>query len=129
MRNKLVIVTLIILSFTACNSTGQRHRIPSAKDMAKRQTEMMTKSLDLNDQQQNSVSTINLKYAEEFQNLREEAGGDREKMRTLRNDLVNKKNEELAKVLSEEQFERYKELEEERAKEMRNGPRGERGER
>ncbi|WP_430815620.1 hypothetical protein [Carboxylicivirga sp. RSCT41] len=129
MSNKLVIVSLLILSLTACNLNGQQRRMPSAKEMSERQTEMMVKNLDLTDQQQKTVSEINFKYAEKFQNLREEAKGDREKMRTLRNDLVNNKDEELKDVLSSVQFEKYKKLEEERAKEMRNGRRGGRGER
>ncbi len=129
MRNKLVIISLVLLSLTASNMNGQQRQRPSAKDMAKRQTEMMVKSLNLDEEQEKTVEAINLKYADKFQKIREEAAGDREKMRTLRSNLVNNKNKELEKVLSEEQFERYKELEEERAKEMKNGPRGGRGER
>ncbi|MCG8582028.1 MAG: DUF4890 domain-containing protein [Bacteroidales bacterium] len=129
MSNKLVIVSLLIMSLAACNLNGQQRRMPSPKEMSERQTEMMVKNLALTEQQEKAVSEINFKYAGKFQNLRKEAAGDREKMRTLRNDLVNNKNEELKNILSSEQFEKYKKLEEERAKEMRNGRRGGRGER
>jgi Skp family chaperone for outer membrane proteins len=127
MINKIVIVSVFLMSLAACNLIGQQRKMPSAKDMAERQTEMMTKNLDLSEKQQKAISTINLKYAEEIQKIRQEAAGDREKMRKLRDDLVINKNDELKGILSSEQFEKYKKLEEERAKEMRNGRRGGRG--
>ncbi|WP_289054622.1 hypothetical protein [Carboxylicivirga marina] len=129
MGNKLVVIALLMMSLIACNTNGQQRKRASAEDMAKHQTEMMEKSLDLSSEQSKTVSELNLKYAEKFKKIKEEAGGDREKMRTLRGELLNKKNDELKEVLSEEQFEKYIKLEEERAKEMRNGRRGGRGER
>ena len=129
MGNKLVILFVISLSFFACSLTGQKQKQWSSKDMAERQTQMMKEQLNLSEQQCSQIETINLKYAKEFEMLKQKADGDREKMRTLRGDLINNKNEELKTVLTSEQFIKYKMLEEERAKEMRNGHRGERRER
>lgn len=127
MGNKLVVFAVIIMSLSACNVNGQQRRQWSPEDMAERQTEMMNENLDLSEDQLISVKTINLKYAKEFQNSRDEIRGDREKMRTLRDQLKEKKNAELKEVLNSEQFDKYVKLEEERAKEMRNGRRNGRG--
>lgn len=129
MDNKLVILLVISLSAFACNLTGQKQNKWSPKEMAEQQTKMMSDQLNLSEVQYTQVETVNLKYAEEFEKLREKAGGDREKMRILRGDLINNKNDELKEILTSEQFEKHKMLEEERAKEMRNGRRSERRER
>jgi Spy/CpxP family protein refolding chaperone len=129
MSNKLVVFAVIVLSLSACNLNGQKRGQWSPKDMAKRQTEMMSKSLDLTEEQKESVFAINLKYAEEMKKSMADNKGDREKMRTLRNQLNEKKNADLKETLSSEQFEKYIKLLEERAEEMRNGRKKGRGER
>ncbi len=129
MGNKAVILLVISLSIFACNFASRQPRQWSPKDMAERQTQMMNEQLNLSEQQLKQVESINLNMAKEFENLRNESDGDREKMRILRNDLMTRKNQKLEEVLTTEQFERYLMLEEERAKEMRNGRRGERGRR
>ncbi|MBR8535602.1 hypothetical protein KEM09_01975 [Carboxylicivirga mesophila] len=129
MSNKLVVFTVILIVAGACNLKSSQRQNWSAEDMAKRQTIMMQEALQLTEEQRSKIERINLKFADQFKKLRDNTQGDREKMRILRDDLRDAKYKELEAVLSTEQFEKYIVLEEERAKEMRNGHRGERGDR
>lgn len=129
MSNKLVVLAVIVLSLMACQISGQKRQKLSVEEMAERQTQMMDENLNLSEDQYNTILTINLKYAKEFQNSRDNFKGDREKMRSLRGDLNEKKNAELREVLNADQFDNHIKLEEERAEEMRNGRRNGRGER
>ncbi len=121
MTHRLVVITVILLGIVFICS-GQRRNDRSPEEIADRQTEKMIKELSLNEKQIEAVTEVNLKFVKEFQKNRQNSKGDREKMRTLIIELNAEKTEELKNILSADQFEKYKALQKERAKEMRNGP-------
>jgi len=121
MSNKLVVITVLLILISACGSNSQKNKKWSSEDLAKRQTEIMIKELSLTEEQEVVVTKINMDFASELNRIREDAAGDREKMRTLRSETIRKKKNKLKEILNEEQFAKYNMLEQERAKEMRNG--------
>lgn len=121
-RTVLLVVVLIGLNVTIAEAQQRKRMSPD--EMAKRQTEMMTSELDLSADESEAIEAINLKYALKLDKMRDEAAGDRDKMRSLRDEMISEKDKELQSILNEEQFKKYKQLEEERIKEMRNGQRG-----
>ena len=121
MSHKLVVITVLLILISACGSNSQKNKKWSSEDLAKRQTEIMIKELSLTEEQEAVVTKINIDFASELNRIREDAAGDREKMRTLRSETIRKKKNKLKEILNEEQFAKYNMLEQERAKEMRNG--------
>jgi len=121
MSHKLVVITVLLILISACGSNSQKNKKWSSEDLAKRQTEIMIKELSLTEEQEIVVTKINMDFASELNRIREDAAGDREKMRTLRSETIRKKKNKLKEILNEEQFAKYNMLEQERAKEMRNG--------
>jgi len=121
MSHKLVVITVLLILISACGSNSQKNKKWSSEDLAKRQTEIMIKELSLTEEQEVVVTKINMDFASELNRIREDAAGDREKMRTLRSETIRKKKNKLKEILNEEQFAKYNMLEQERAKEMRNG--------
>jgi len=91
------------------------------EDMAKTETDKMKEKLNLTDEQTIKVGDINLKYARQMNDIRQqnsqastsERQANREKIKGLR----EKKSGELKTVLTPEQFEQYQKMEEEMRKE------------
>jgi protein CpxP len=99
------------------------------KEMAKRQTDELTKTLDLNKDQEKKVLDLNLKNAEQMSALREErsGGGDREAMREKMTKIREEHTAEMKKILTESQFKKYeKYLEERRSMRGQGRPGGQR---
>lgn len=63
----LVLATLSVVAVTSVNAQPQHREPKSAEEMAQMETERMTKSLELTDQQSDQIYDINLKYAENRQ--------------------------------------------------------------
>ena len=89
-------------------------RLKDPTERAERQTTALTKALDLTEEQQASVSEINLKYAEEVNGLWEENRESREKTRAAMKEMKQRKDAELQEVLTEEQMKEYQEFLEKR---------------
>ncbi len=124
MRKLGLLLTMLVLGATismAQNRGGQRNFDP--EDMAKRQTEELTKALDLDKAQAKKVHDVVLKTGKEMAAMRSEmqGGGDREAMRAKMTEMRKKQNEEMKKVLSEDQFVKYEKYLEERRKERGQG--------
>ncbi len=83
---------------------GQGRMQMSAKEMAKKQTDWMKGFLDLTKEQLTQIEKINLKYAEKLQAQRQSAMGNRDTMQSLMTKLTREKDEELKKVLTEDQY-------------------------
>jgi hypothetical protein len=90
---------------------------PNPEEMAKKQTEWMTKNLNLTDDQVTKVSEINLKYAEKINEMVMQPDNDRESMDSNIKGIETSKDEELQPLLSEAQWKTYQD----RKNEMR-GP-------
>ncbi len=86
------------------------------EQMAEKQTAHMVKSLSLDDQQAAKIKAINLEFAQKSQAARAELQGDREAMKASRQELQNSKNEALQGVLTQEQFEKYTQMQENKGK-------------
>lgn len=118
-----LMMAAVALMFVCSASFGQQRERPSSEDIAKRQTEQMTKSLSLTDDQKSKVEAINLKYAKKqdnaFKSNKEEKQARREEMKKNH----EAKDAELKGVLSSEQYVKYQEKQQERKNKA-----GERGE-
>ena len=124
----LVLFAMLFATISMAQDRGMGNFDP--KEMAKRQTEELTKTLDLNKDQQKKVLDLNLKQAEQMQAMRDDmrnSGGDREAMRDKMMKLREEQNKEMKKVLTESQYKKYeKYLEERRNMRGQEGPGGQR---
>jgi len=101
----LVLVSLFVFSVSA----QRPDRIPrmTPEDVAAKQTEMMTKQLDLTADQQAKIQAINLKYAQQMAAQRSQAGDDRQQMRENMKAQMEARDAEFKQVLTPEQFEKW----------------------
>ena len=128
---KLGLLLLSVFVFTVVSTAqdrGQRNFDP--KEMAKRQTEELTKVLDLNKDQQKKVLELNTEAGEKMSAMRNDmmsGGGDREALREKMMKIREDQNKEMKKILTEEQYKKYeKYLEERRSQRGQRGPGGQR---
>lgn len=113
MKKVWCIACLIGIMATA-QAQERSERLKDPTERAERQTTALTKALDLTEEQQASVSEINLKYAEEVNGLWEENRESREKTRAAMKEMKQRKDAELQEVLTEEQMKEYQEFLEKR---------------
>ncbi|MBN1924560.1 MAG: hypothetical protein JW798_01885 [Prolixibacteraceae bacterium] len=90
------------------------------EEMVKRQTEQMVEDLSLNDDQTKKVEAINRKYGEKTREMFQSAQGNFEGMREKMETIREEKNGELKAVLTEDQYNKYIEIEKKRMEERRN---------
>jgi periplasmic protein CpxP/Spy len=118
----LLIATLVAVGFSTANAqqqNGQKQPRMSPEELAKRQTEQMTTDLNLNDKQKADVSAVNIKYANKISEMFQANKGDREAMRAKFQEMMIQKNAELKKVLTDDQYKLYEELEKKKMEEHR----------
>jgi len=112
MLTAVLMFTISIVSF-AQRGEGRGER-PSPEEMAQRQTERLTKALELSEAQAQKIEAINLKYIEQAQAKRAEMRGqedvDREAVRAEREKMLEAQKAEMKTVLNETQFAEYEEL-------------------
>jgi Spy/CpxP family protein refolding chaperone len=120
---RTIITTFTILFFsvlTFAQPPGGQGRQFDPEEMIKRQTGQMTTDLNLQEDQIPKVQKLNEKYGEKmgeiFQNNQ---GGDREKFREKMDSLRVAKDGELKEILTEEQFTKHQEIQEERMQRFR----------
>ncbi|MCU4163686.1 Spy/CpxP family protein refolding chaperone [Carboxylicivirga caseinilyticus] len=122
---KKLILGAFLTIFIASASQAQNR--PSPEERVKQQTEQMAKDLNLTEKQKEQVTELNKKFGEKMKKMRDENQGNREKMREAMGELRTERNTELKKILTDEQYKKYLELEEKRMKERGNrGPGGDR---
>jgi hypothetical protein len=122
MRAKiLLIATLIAVCFSTANAQQQTGQMPrmNPEEMANRQTERMTTDLKLDDKQKTEVAAINLKYAKMRSELFPANQVDRETVHAKMQEMDTKKNAELEKVLTADQYKQYFDQEKKRQEERR----------
>jgi Spy/CpxP family protein refolding chaperone len=93
----------------------------SAEEIAKRNTDWMTKDLNLTEEQIAPVDSINLLYAKAQVVLFQSATGDRDAIREAIRELGVKKEEALSAVLTDEQLDLYKKKMSERGNRRNRG--------
>jgi len=96
-----------------------RRGMGTPEERAKRNTEMLTKKLNLTEDQQTKVSAIYLAQATAMKKLRDDASGDRDAMRAA----MKKSNEEsdvkVTALLNDDQKKAYTTWKEERKEAMK----------
>lgn len=125
---KLAFLLMVVLLGTtmamAQNRGGQRQFNP--EEMAKRQTDQFKTQLELNETQAKKMEQVLLTSYNEMTTLREEMREeeDRTKMREKMTEWRTNQQKEIKKILTEEQFEKYEKLMEERRSRRGGGPGG-----
>ena len=121
--NLIKILTLLMMliagsfSHQATAQTTERTPLTSA-ERAQKWTDWMKKELTLTAEQEPKIHAINVKYADQMDDIKAEEGDRRSKFKEVRE--TNKaKDEELKAVLTPEQFTKYTEKKQERQQKMR----------
>ena len=125
MKSMISILALVLsISFANAQQGGQRQQ-RSPEEMAKMQVERLTKELNLNKSQQDSIHKYVLATSTEQQNIFKNAGDNREVAMKSFQALREKQNAKIKTFLNEDQIKKYDELEKQRS--QRSG--GQRGQR
>ncbi|MEM9362364.1 MAG: hypothetical protein AAGA43_07000 [Bacteroidota bacterium] len=117
---KTISKSLLLLAtlFLSLSAIGQKK--VDAAEMAEYQTELMKSELNLDSEQLSKVEELNVRYSTQTADLMNKEGSMFGKIGDMRK-IKKAKNEELEKILSEEQMEKYEdELEPKIRKTMRN---------
>jgi Skp family chaperone for outer membrane proteins len=118
MKKFLVFGCMFMFAFMASAQNRGSGRGPG--DMEKRYEELK-KNLNLNDQQVDSLKVIDQEFFTKMREQREKKGNDREKGREEMRKMGEQRDERVKTILTEEQFTKYKELENQR---RQRGPGG-----
>ncbi len=118
LQSVFLVTIFTVISSVSLFSQSRQNRSP--EEMAKQQTEWMTKELTLDEGQVEKVSVINLKYSKDLQKTWQQNQGNREAMRSAMTKLTEEKDKELKKVLTEDQFKLYQKKVAERRAQMRS---------
>jgi protein CpxP len=118
------ILLFFFISPSFAQQGGGDRRNMDPKEMAERQTNQMKESLKLSAEQIPKVEALNLQYAEKIKVARDEAGDDRESMRSTMMEMMKEKDVEMKKILTAEQWTKF---EADRKERMQNRGRGRRG--
>lgn len=128
-----LIFTFFLAAFTFIQASAQttpsadrasrREKMAAStpEQRAQRQTAQMKKQLSLSADQETAVASINLKYARQAQTLMDGGNRDRGAMKQARTMMAGK-DDELKKVLNDDQYKKYDELKDarkDRAKQKR----------
>lgn len=113
----LAVIITGSLSYQATAQTTERTPL-TAEQRAQKWTDWMKKELTLTAEQEPKIHAINVKYADQMEDIKAEEGDRRSKFKDARE--TNKaKDEELKTVLTPEQFTTYTEKKQERQQKMR----------
>lgn len=119
MKISILMVVLITAGFAHQATAQTAERTPlTAEERAQKWTDWMKKELTLTAEQEPKIHAINLKYADQVDDIKAEEGDRRSKFKEVR--ATNKaKDEELKAVLTPEQFTKYTEKKQESRQKMR----------
>jgi protein CpxP len=110
MKRGIIAIIMAFASFTAFAQRDMTKMTPEAR--AENQTRALTKNLNLTEEQQKQIYTLNLTRAQKMEEMRNSRDADRSKMK----ESMEGYNTELSKVLTPDQQEKYKTTMEERRK-------------
>ena len=94
------------------------------KEFAQRQTTQMKQSLNLTAEQLPKIEKLNLEYAEKMKVVRDQAGDDREVMRSKVMEMMKEKDGKLKEILTVEQWTKFEADRKERMQNRGGGRRG-----
>ena len=116
--------SILALSISYAQERGPRQQ-RSPEEMAKMQTERLTKELELSKPQQDSVYKYALITSLEQQKLFSNTGNNREESMKTMQSLREKQNEKFKSFFNSEQLKKYEELSKQRGPgNQGGGPRG-----
>ena len=113
---KLFVVTLMLLA-TITIATAQQRQGMTPEERAKTQTERLEKLLTLSADQKAKVHAIELEIGKEMQAQRQRTQGDRDAMRAAMEAVNKKRDAKYKEVLRADQFKKFVEDNEQRARE------------
>jgi periplasmic protein CpxP/Spy len=108
---KKLLLSGLAASFALMLAMNVTAQMPSAEDMAKRETEQMKTELKLTADQLPKVEAINLKYAKKMSEMFSQGpGGDFAEMQKKMTEIQTQKRAELEKILNADQLKKYDEM-------------------
>jgi len=124
-----VIVCMLVVSTTlSAQQSGNSQRPQrSPEEIAKQMTERVNTAVNLTPEQTAPIDSINLVFAQAQAKLRENANGDFASIREDMRKLNALQTEAYGKVLTDEQMQAYKKMQEERQQNRGNRGGGNRG--
>lgn len=139
---KQIIMTLAAALFISSTALAQEKNDNRKQEMIKHRTERTVKEYNLNDKQAKQLLELNTKYADMMRPMHRHGGpghhgmrgqrpespkGDTKEMHEKMEKDMKAYDEELQKILTPEQYKKYKSDMEKRRKEGPRGPHGQRG--
>lgn len=110
---KKILLSLIVVGlFSMNNVVAQQNPVMNPEEMINMQMEKIKTALDLDNLESILVKNILVKYTKERMELRNQ-NLEKEVMIEKNKEISAKQDSELAEILSEEQLEKYKKLQEE----------------
>lgn len=123
-------MAFVMAFFMSCNQGSKSNQQPAfgpgnfdPQAFVDRQMEELKEGLDLSRDQEKKVREIIEAGSETMRKAREgmQDGGDREAMREKMQQMREEQNQKIKAVLSEEQFVKYEQIQQERRERMRQG--------
>jgi Spy/CpxP family protein refolding chaperone len=103
----IILLSIMLVSLAGiAQPRGQRNFDP--EQMARRQTDMLKDTLELNEEQEQKVYELNLETGQKMSALRDEIqGSDPGAIREKMGEIRAEQNEKMKDILTEEQWEKY----------------------
>ena len=108
----ILLISLLVIQNSNAQRPGGGQYNP--EEMLKRQLETLTEKLSLTDEQVPKVEEILAKYGKQMMEVRQSAGGDRDKMMEAMQKMSREQSIEMKEVLDDEQYMAYLKYQEER---------------
>lgn len=109
---KIIALCLVILA-TSVSAFAFNGKLQDKKQNSSKRIEQLAKDLKLDEKQTKEFQKILVDSMNKLKKENESAGNDREKKRSNMKALITERDEQLKKVLTEEQYKQYKEKEKE----------------
>jgi len=120
-KRSMVLVLVSLFTLTISAQRPDRGTKMTPEERASKQTEMMTKQLNLTTDQQAKIQEINLKYSQQMADQMQQAQDENTKSRDGMKAQMEAKNAEIKQVLTPEQIQLWQEKRQEMRKAGRQG--------
>jgi hypothetical protein len=118
MKKILIVVAILCFGFiTNSSAQGRPGNPPSSEEILKRTMKELTKKIDFTEDEELSIKEI---FTEFFENMDEMHKSGSRPDRTKMDELVNKRDEKVKIILSDEKYKKYSKIMEKHKK----GPQG-----
>jgi len=117
MKKLFVLSIMLLATFTLATAQQRQGQGMTPEERAKTQTERLEKLLSLTAAQKTKVHAIELEIGKEMTAQRQRTQGDREAMREAMLEVNKKRDAKYKEVLTADQFKKYLEDNEQRARE------------